>query len=467
MIDTPARRSLVLAAFVGTATLLLFGASAAAWQSSAYQAGYGEGRAIGLGHGDADGQSQGGYGTTYQGSGYQQGYYSASSNHGSDGVSGYVAGYAVGYDEGYYAQRPNEPTQFEQGRVAGHGDGRRGGEEDGVRDGQDRTWHGANYQRQGYYNARRRGGFPNARYEEGYDDGFDNGYEEGYQEGYEQSTPQPLGQVVSLPIAVESADEFHVRCPCFEDDAPNDPGPPVSPPGCDGGGGGPGPQTKCATGGCGGGTDTPDGTGGPGPIPLSQPTPPGPSESSMRVVRGHSVIDTRTFNYVHTADDLLPADGTWRTVGLRRMLRTRNMTESGSFGPGVFSQYDFRLTFVQPPSGSGERPSCQLFDPNLMNPRRLVGAATGGYGGGYGGGGYGGGGYGGGYGGGGYGGGSGGGSSGPLGEYRPSRPDGTAPISGSGVWLQLVDATGQPAALADAAEGTFRGPPGACRSALR
>ncbi len=84
---------------------------------------------------------------------------------------------------------------------------------------------------------------------------------------------------------------------------------------------------------------------------------------------GQSAIDLFTFNYIHTADDLLPADGTWQTVGLRRILRTRDMTFPGSFGPGTFSQYDYRITFGW---AGGGRTRMDLVDPNLLNPRRLV-----------------------------------------------------------------------------------------------
>ncbi|MFH5806179.1 hypothetical protein ACG2DA_19165, partial [Alienimonas sp. DA493] len=132
------------------------------------------------------------------------------------------------------------------------------------------------------------------------------------------------------------------------------------------------PQTSC--GGCGPSGDPFAGfpwpsAGGSGPTPMSQPVPIGPRVPSGMASNVASFIDSLTFNYVHFAFDHRPAGDDWRNVGLRRTLRSRDMTQPGSFGPGVYSQYDHRLLLHPSSSGDPADLTIELFDPNVPNGR--------------------------------------------------------------------------------------------------
>ncbi|QNN21559.1 hypothetical protein HED60_04475 [Planctomycetales bacterium ZRK34] len=96
-----------------------------------------------------------------------------------------------------------------------------------------------------------------------------------------------------------------------------------------------------------------------------------------------SLIDNFTYNYHHFGYDYrlgrtgsgctsCGAGGASRdkllNLQLQRRHRSRDMTQVGSFGPGIFSEYDFRA-HVYPVNGGLQ---LDLFDPGLTAPLRLV-----------------------------------------------------------------------------------------------
>ncbi len=186
-------------------------------------------------------------------------------------------------------------------------------------------------------------------------------------------------------------------------------------------------EQGCSAGACGGGFINPN-VGNSGFAAL-EPSRVGVETPDALLEEDYSTIDMFSFNYIHYADDLRSADGTWRTAGLRRILRTRDMTVPGSaFGPGTFSQYDFRLMFSLYQGGS-----CEAFDPNLLYPQKLAKSTDG-----------------------------------TVGEYAPSNANwrssgdtaATQTTAGRPVWLRLHDAAGQLAAPSSAVEAIWKAPGG-------
>ena len=96
-----------------------------------------------------------------------------------------------------------------------------------------------------------------------------------------------------------------------------------------------------------------------------------------------SIIDNISFNHIHTALDLSPLGGAKSgcktcggstqdnqfvpTLALQRIHRFRDITEQGSFGPGVFQNHDISLSIMQ--NGAANR--VRVFDPNYFNPLLL------------------------------------------------------------------------------------------------
>jgi len=105
------------------------------------------------------------------------------------------------------------------------------------------------------------------------------------------------------------------------------------------------------------------------------------SSGSISNLDTTSILDNLTFNHIHIAADYRLGGGSGcgscggggtsnvlPGLQLGRRHRFRNMTEGSSFGPGVFLNYDIRLTL----SASGSTNKIQLFDPNDLYGRELT-----------------------------------------------------------------------------------------------
>ena len=81
-----------------------------------------------------------------------------------------------------------------------------------------------------------------------------------------------------------------------------------------------------------------------------------------------SLIDNMTFSYILPSDDFrIPGSDPWTTPVISRVLRSRDMAETGTFGPGFFCCYDIKLYF-----GGSLTESAELFDPNRLFPQRVT-----------------------------------------------------------------------------------------------
>ena len=88
---------------------------------------------------------------------------------------------------------------------------------------------------------------------------------------------------------------------------------------------------------------------------------------SMYFTRGNSLVENQRFNYLHWAQDFPKPEG--NSVGLARIHRTRDWSVPGSYGPGVFSNLDLRLSIEVNASGdNGYVHYVTIFDPLSESP---------------------------------------------------------------------------------------------------
>lgn len=117
-------------------------------------------------------------------------------------------------------------------------------------------------------------------------------------------------------------------------------------------------------------------------VPADEDCPEGYSEDKPDVdTAGKSMIDSLSYSYTHDVVDYLPSadlngcstcsggstkPASYRVLSLKRFHRFRQMSDSGSFGKGIFSNYDNRFTLYE----SGSTPRVDMFFGADMNMRR-------------------------------------------------------------------------------------------------
>lgn len=143
------------------------------------------------------------------------------------------------------------------------------------------------------------------------------------------------------------------------------------------------PLSGSGGGSCSGGACTDDGSGittygpvlptpvtGINSLPSTYPDTTRPGTPSGTISTVASVIDNATFSYVYDASDFrIPGGNPWANASVSRILRSRDMAEVSSFGPGFFCNYDTKLRFDS--YGAVNLRSAEIFDPNRLYPQMV------------------------------------------------------------------------------------------------